>query len=235
MAVDKIDTEQQRPAPHPAVIVLLGTLPWLAAACGSYWFHSAVLSFALYHSLCLSFAAYYRVRFGRRSSMPFPRHHWLALAGICLAVCLVVYFAIGFLGYLAEPARVMAGLQRQHIPLHKTAYLMLFSYFALVNPVAEEFFWRGTIYSGLRRRHLGIRNSSYLTALLFGSWHWLIVRLFFPGTLALIITAGIIVVGELFCRFYERTRSLPAVCLLHGLGTDVPVLVVLWYAVLSKG
>jgi len=210
-------------------------MPWLAAWLGSYILESAVASFLLYHTLCISSAFIYRRQYGPRNSKPFPRHHWIALAASCLAVCFVTYLAIGLFGFLAEPARVIDGLKRQHIPLDKTAYVVLFAYFALVNPAAEEFFWRGTIYSALRRRRLGIRKSTIISAFLFGSWHWLIIRLFFPPLFAIVITLGIVVIGELFGRFYERTRSLPALCLLHSLGADVPVLVILWFAVLSKG
>jgi membrane protease YdiL (CAAX protease family) len=208
--------------------------PWMAAYLGSYVLHSAIASFFFYHTICISSAVIYRSRFGPRSHKPFPRHHWLALACGCLVVCVAVYLMIGVLGYIAEPARVFAGLRRQHIPLNKTSYVVLFTYFASVNPIAEEFFWRGTVYSGLRRRHIGISYCSNISAFLFGSWHFLIIRLFFPTGLALLITAGIVIVGEIFCRFYERTRSLPAVSLLHALGADVPILVVLWFAVLSK-
>jgi membrane protease YdiL (CAAX protease family) len=230
MPLDKAE----RQSPHPAATIILGMAPWLAAWCGSYVLHSAIASFFFYHTLCLSSAVIFRHRFGPRSSKPFPRRHWIALAAGCLAACVLVYFMIGLLGYLAEPARVIAGLRRQHIPLTQTSYVLLFSYFAVVNPIAEEFFWRGTIYSGLRRRHLGIRLSSNLSAFLFGSWHFLIIRLFFPTIYAVAITVGIVFIGELLGRFYERTRSLPAACLLHGLGADVPVLVILWFGVLSK-
>ncbi len=230
-----VQEEPSRPSPHPSATILLGMTPWAAAWCGSYVLHSAIASFLLYHSLCAISALTFRRRFGPRSAKAFPRHHWFTLASVCLLVCVAVYFSIGVLGWLADPARVLSGLRNQQIPLNSLSYVFLFSYFAIVNPVAEEFFWRGTIYSGLRRQHLGIRASSLITAALFGSWHWLIIRLFFPPLIAVVITFGIAVLGELLCRFYERTRSLPAVSLLHGLGADVPVLVVLWFAVLAKG
>ena len=193
---------RDRQAPHPSLTICVGAMPWFAAWCGSYLLHSAVASFLLYHSLCFSAALIYRARFGPRSSKPFPRHHWLALAGGCLAGCFVVYLTIGFVGALTDPARVLMGLRLQHIPLDKESYVLLFAYFAIVNPIAEEFFWRGTIYSGLRRRHLHIRACSNIDAVLFGSWHWLIVRLFFSPLMALVITVGIVFVGEIFCRFY---------------------------------
>ena len=81
---------RDRQAPHPSLTICVGAMPWFAAWCGSYLLHSAVASFLLYHSLCFSAALIYRARFGPRSSKPFPRHHWLALAGGCLAGCFAI-------------------------------------------------------------------------------------------------------------------------------------------------
>jgi membrane protease YdiL (CAAX protease family) len=200
---------------------------------GSYVLHSAIASFLLYHAFCVTTTIVYRRKYGPLDGKKFPHHHWLFLAMSCLIVCFATYALAGYLGWLAQPELVERGLRRQQIPMNNLSYELLFSYFAIVNPVVEEYFWRGTIYASLRRKHWKIRASSNVDAVLFGSWHWLIVRLFFPPILALVITAGIVVVGELFCRFYERTRSLPALCVLHGLGADVPVLVLLWFVVLN--
>jgi membrane protease YdiL (CAAX protease family) len=223
-----------RPAPPPPVTVFVGTLPWLAAWLGSYVLHSAIASFLLYHALCATSAFLFRRKYGPRSGKPFHHRHWLLLGAGCIAVCLLTYSLAGLLGALADPGRVEQGLRAQHIPFDRTSYICLFCYFGIVNPIVEEYFWRGTIYAALRRKHLRIRTCSNIDAFLFGSWHWLIVRLFFPPVESLILTFGIIVVGELFCRFYERTRSLPALCLLHSLGADVPILVILWFTVLSR-
>ena len=222
-----------KPVPRLWVTLLLGLLPWLAAWLGAYRLHSIVASFFLYHVLCLTSAVYYWHRFGPREGRAFRRRHWVGLAILCLLVCFGAYALIGLLGGLVDPGKVRAGFAGEDFALTRRDEIALFLYFAVVNPFVEEFFWRGTIYTALRRSGGSVRRSALVSALLFGSWHFLIVLLFFRLALAVPITAGIVLVGLLLALFYERTRSLPAAILLHGLGADVPILVVLWFAVLA--
>lgn len=207
-------------------------MPWAAAGIGSYALHSAVASFVLYHLLCASVALVYHRRFGPREHRPLPIHRWAAIAGVCLLVCLGAYVAVGYLGWLINPAHVRAGLHEQHLGTSIGAFAALYAYFAIVNPIAEEFFWRGSIYLGLRAGGWRVAKASFVTAILFGSWHWLIVRLFFSPEAAAFITVGIIAVGWAFAHLYERSHSIPLVILVHALGADVPILVALWAAVM---
>ena len=114
------------------------------------------------------------------------------------------------------------------------AIAALFIYFAVVNPIAEELFWRGTVYIHLRAAKWSVQASSIGSAVLFGSWHWLIIRLFFRPEVAILLTVGVSVAGYLFARLYERLHSLPALMLIHGLAADIPILIALWFAVLAK-
>jgi membrane protease YdiL (CAAX protease family) len=229
-----VDFQSTQDAPPPSLTILLGLLPWLAVWCGSYALHSGIATFFFYHGLCLGGTIVVRRRYGPWKTASVPIRNWIALASGCLLICLGTFVSIGLINSAAVPARVIAAIHGQHIPFNWTACVLLFSYFAIVNPVIEENFWRGTIYSSLRRRGIGVRVCIGIDAVLFGSWHWLIVRLFLPPLLALIVTAWIVIFGAFFCRFYERTKSIPAVSLLHGLGADVPVLIMLWFGVLCR-
>jgi len=213
----------------------LGVGPWLAAYAGAYLLHSAVAAFAFYHLLCLSAATHYHVRYGKRAHVALPHVRWAGLAVAGLTICVATYSAMGLIGTLIEPARVSRALHALGIPVNQGAIVALFVYFAAVNPYAEELFWRGTVYLRLRAASWSVPAAGLASAILFGSWHWLIVRLFFAPVMACLVTAGIICVGYIFARLYERLGSLPALILIHALAADVPVLIALWFGVLAKG
>ncbi len=212
--------------------LFVGCLPWLAAFLGSYVAHRAIVSFLLYHTLCFTASVVYRHRYGPREHRQMPFRRWAQIAVLCAAVCVVTYFGVGFLGWLINADHVKRGLVSQGIGTSKAALIGLYLYFAVVNPIAEEFFWRGSIYLGLRASGWSSRRAGIVSSLLFGSWHWLIVRFFFSPEMSILITISIVAVGWAFSLLYERARSVPLVALAHALGADVPILVALWAAVL---
>jgi membrane protease YdiL (CAAX protease family) len=215
-------------------ILAVGLLPWAAAWLGSYGLHSAVAAFLFYHLLCLTAWALYRRRYGRYEAQGVPSARWIAMVLVAALIMGGTYFAIGWLGWLINPVHIRAALTAQRIGPTTLDYGALFLYFALVNPIAEELFWRGTIYQQIRRQGLTAARAAVVSALLFGSWHWLIVRLFFPAGWAVVITAGIIAAGAVFATVFERTRSVIFTILLHALAADIPILLALWLGVLSK-
>lgn len=228
------------PARRPAgleQIVAVGLLPWLAAWLGSYALHSAVAAFLFYHLLCLSAAGLYRHRYGPVERRFASRRDWIALGIAAGAIMAAVYFmvgALGVFGWLIDPVHIRAALAAQRIPARPMDYAALFLYFAAINPIAEELFWRGTIYPGLRRAGANIPRSTLVSSLLFGSWHWLIVRLFFAPIWSILITLGIVAAGVVFAMVFERVRSITFSILVHALAADIPILLVLWFGVLAK-
>ncbi|HEX5323474.1 MAG TPA: type II CAAX endopeptidase family protein [Capsulimonadaceae bacterium] len=214
--------------------VLLGLLPWAAAWLGSYSLHSAVAAFLFYHLLCLTAWALYRRRYGRFPSQSVARARWIAMVLIAALIMGTTYFALGWLGWLVNPAHIRTALTSQRVGPTVLDYAALFAYFAVVNPIAEELFWRGTIYQQMRREGLNAPRAALVSALLFGSWHWLIVRLFFPAGWAIVITLGIVAAGAVFATVFERTRSIAFSIALHALAADIPILLALWFGVLAK-
>lgn len=232
-----MDSEDNRRTLGPAVALWaigLGLAAWPAVYLGAYVCRSAIAAFAFYHILCLAGGALHRMVYGFREPGPLGRRGWLGLAVAGLAVCAATYSALGSIGLLIEPARVSHALASLGLPNRPMAEIALFSYFALVNPTAEELFWRGGVYAQLRAAGWGIGNSAVVSALLFGSWHWLIIRLLFRPEIALAATVGVGVVGWCFALLYERLRSLPALIAIHALAADIPLLIVLWFGVLAR-
>jgi membrane protease YdiL (CAAX protease family) len=111
--------------------------------------------------------------------------------------------------------------------LPQQAYPLLFPYFALVNPLAEEYFWRGGVYATLRHLFQSWVWPALVSSVLFGAWHWLVIRLFVTPPIALCATFVIMGIGFALCVVYERTRRLGYAVALHAFAGDAPLLLLL--------
>ena len=90
------------------------------------------------------------------------------------------------------------------------AYLVASALMVMVlAPVAEEVFFRGFLYRGLRNR-FSVAGASAVIALIFGSIHYS-----GPDTLALLPVLALL--GVIFCLLYEWTGSLYPVIALHAI------------------
>lgn len=148
------------------------------------------------------------------------------LAGAGRTAHLVAGFGVGLLGFVSngvlaqvslrflavllgpEAAQAVfeAELQRAAPlvsggPLFQAAVFVLL---AVVTPFAEELFFRGYVYRGLRH-HWGVPAAAVLSAFIFSAFHFYLVQ-------ALPIFAA----GLLFALLYERTGSLLAPMVAHG-------------------
>ena len=222
------------PRRRAALVILLGLSPWPAVYLGIDILHSAWAGFALYHGVCAAGWLIARAPLPPKPEAVWRRTHWIGLAAVCLAINLAVSLAAGGFAALLAPDHARAALLQLHAGDTASARAALFVYFAAVNPIAEELFWRGAIYGGLREARWPLRRCAAVSGLLFGAWHWLPVHWLLPEPLALVAVAGIVAAGIALGLFYDRTRSLPATMLLHGLGADVPLLVMLWVDVLGR-
>jgi len=187
--------------------------------------NSAPLAFGLYHGLC--FAGGFLLR---SPGLPDPekvyavriRHLLFAVLG-ANAVTLLLYSLVG--AALLEKPRVLDFLATRG--LGPDTYVWLFPYFALVNPLAEEFFWRGGVYPTYRRLFRSQIAAALLAAGFFGAWHWLVLNLFVAPAIALGATVGIVLVGLALTALYEGTRKLAYPIALHAFAADAPLLLLL--------
>ncbi len=207
-----------------ALALVLAVLPWPAAWFGIYEHRSAPLAFLLYHGLC--FAGGRLLRGGLPPSERIRRLRREHLLGTVLA-------ANGF-AFLLYALAGAALLDRPHVlgllagrGLAPSTYLWLFPYFAFVNPLAEEFFWRGGVYATLRHLPLPPAVPALTAATLFASWHWLVFRLFVAPAAALAATATVLLVGLALTAVYEQTHRLAYAVILHALAGDAPLLLLL--------
>jgi len=100
-------------------------------------------------------------------------------------------------------------------------------YFVVVNPIAEEYFWRGIVYNTLKNLW-GTPLAVAVSCILFGGWHWVIIQHFFAPLWHIPLTLMIMVGGMIFTWAYEHTNSLIEPILIHSLGADLPIMVILW-------
>ncbi len=213
-----------------ALALGLGLSPWPLVSLGLYGFHSAVAAFALYHVLCLAGGGVLR------SAAPISVRQRFPLSGKYLALfvlltvflvnaaALLLYPRIGSIFF--DPALLRSALIEYGLP--PTSYTYLFPYFALVNPTAEEFFWRGSLYPLLRRRFGASPRALILTNLFFASWHYLPARVLLPPLPALLSVCIVFLAGVFLTWIYENTHRLGWPIVVHALAADIPLLVLLW-------
>ena len=144
-------------------------------------------------------------------------HNLLAALLFAPLATLVVYQFVDF--HLVRSVMAGFGFVPWQLPL-------VGAWFLLVHPLAEEAFWRGTIYEGLAR-DLPQAWAAGLSSVLFGAWHALVLVPFLPswwwlGTLG-VIGFGLAMVG----LYRARDGQLLPCTLFHSLGGDLPLLVIL--------
>ncbi len=194
-------------------------MPWPLVWFALYREHSYVDAFVLYHGLCL--LAFWRWGCGRCQVVRMPLG-WLAAAAVCVPVAvLVVHTVVG-------NALIAASLQRLGFVTAQLPWFL--AYFLLLQPFAEEAFWRGTVYEGLRRG-LSDRNALALSSVLFGSWHSLVIVMVTPH-LWVLGTAVVIAFGGFMTWVYRMGEGqiLPT-AILHSLAGDLPLMIVMALAV----
>ena len=205
--------------------ILFGILPWPAAWWGLYRGHSAPLAFVLYHGVCLVGGLVLRSPGLPPTERLYPlrRRHLLSAVVAANVFILVLYLLVG--AALLDKPTVLGLLASRGLP--PQSYIWLFPYFALVNPLAEEFFWRGGVYATLRHLFRSWLPPALISSIQFGSWHWLVVRQFVAPPIALATTAVIAGIGFILTVVYERTRRLGYGIILHAFAGDAPLLLLL--------
>ena len=203
----------------------LGLAVWPAAGGGLYGLGSAPLAFLGYHALCV--VGGYLLRSpglpAPHRLYPVARRHLLAAVVGANSVAVILYTLVGAAVLNRESVLTLLG-QRGLPP---SSYLYLFPYFAIVNPIVEEYFWRGGVYATLRHLFKGWVRAALVTSVLFGAWHWLVLRLFVAPIIAITATVAIMAIGFALTWVYEHTRRLAYPVILHALAGDLPLLLLL--------
>jgi membrane protease YdiL (CAAX protease family) len=217
----------KRPLPlwRYGLALLLGVAVWPAAWAGLYANKSAALAFVFYHAVCVAGGLLLRSP-GLPAPIrlyPFSRGALLGTVAAANVFTLAAYLLVG--AALLDRRNALNLLSASGLP--PSNYAFLFPYFAIVNPVVEEFFWRGGVYATLRHLFRHWWGAALVSSVLFGAWHWLVIRLFVAPPIALAATVLIMGIGFALAAVYERTRRMAYPVILHALAGDAPLLLLL--------
>lgn len=219
MATDQTSHEKH-PLNAPSVITLC-LLPCAAMWYGLYVLKSTNITLGLYHILCLVPGINLGSSLWRNDLKVPTRNQWLLLLLTTIlfnALTIFLYDHLGFLFISNEKVRTLLtelGFQKGHL-------LFLSLYFIFVNSTLEELFWRGAILNQLDRmrapfKHFGIIVSS----IMYGAFHYLILRLIvYPGwaEIGFVMLAAY---GAMLAVLYRKTGSILIPILTHAFLTDL--------------
>lgn len=194
--------------------LLLGLVPVPLVAFALYGLHRYDVAFALYHAACFgAFAVCGRGRVTWKRGMAYAG--W-ALLFAPLAVLVVSQFS--------DPERIREAMVRfGFLPWQLPA---MAAWFLLINPIAEEAFWRGTIYARMRE-HMSVTTAAVVSSVLFGAWHALVLYPLLPATWFLGTVAVMGFGAAMAAVFHHNGDELMPGTLFHAIGGDLPLLVVL--------
>jgi hypothetical protein len=138
-------------------------LPYLAVAIGLSWIHHAFWALLGFHAAILVSLLFVRSSVPLSVLLKSKDIRWVILSALlCGSSGISLYFLLSYFGIVNDLSRLVEafGLTRSTWPLFIT-------YFTLVNPFIEEYFWRG--YLGSPTKHL------YPSDFLYAGFHGLIL------------------------------------------------------------
>ncbi len=130
--------------------------------------------------------------------------------GASYVIRLIYSLILMAFGVRAQPQQVLS-----YLDTRGAGFLLTFVAAAVVAPIAEEIFFRGFMYGGLRRR-IGVIGAMLISTLLFTALHFS-VDLFIP----------IFTLGLFLAWLYEYTGSLYPGIFLHAANNALSLLVLL--------
>jgi membrane protease YdiL (CAAX protease family) len=208
---------------------VLTLCPWLAVGAGIYGLHSAPLAFVFYHGFCLLAYALLgpKDRPEKTKTSAFPIVQTLVLAVAANLGTALIFRRFGH--YFIDAEQMRTALTQ--LKLGPETFWWLFPYFAIVNPLAEELFWRRMIFGELRTRPgWSVGQAALVSGMLFGAWHVLVIVKIVLPWVVLPATIAVGVVGVVLAQLYHKHGRIRDVALLHSAVADLPLLVILWLA-----
>lgn len=206
-------------------ILLWTMLPCLAIWLGMYQIKNVLWTFVLYHGICLLPPIIWGVPLWRPS---FLRPSMQACATVILAAllfnCLAIYMYEHFGRSLLSDEHVLELLKQQG--LSKNLFWPLSIFAIVLNPILEELFWRGVVLNELNKLKRPFEHFGTIwSTITYAAYHYLIFRLvLFPvwAELGIFLLA---VFGAILALVYRRTGSILSTAMVHGLLTDMAVIV----------
>lgn len=189
---------------------------------GLYVLNSAPWAFALYHYVCLVPALIVGRKLWQAGLKPPSLKVCAAILVLAVLFSGITVLSYELLGHkVLSNQEVIALMNRVGWAKHMLWPLSLYA--IVVNPVLEEFYWRGMLLVQLERiknppfPHFGIIVSSLFYAL----FHYFIFRLVLFPVHAEIGSLMLACYGAMLAIIYKRTGSIITTAIAHGLLTDL--------------
>lgn len=99
----------------------------------------------------------------------------------------------------------------------------------ILNPIAEEIYWRGYIFEKLRKHRTAFFTIG-VTAIFYASYHLLTVFPIFQGIFGIIAVLPVLIGGLIWGIMREKTGTISATIISHGLA-DLGIVCVYWFIV----
>jgi membrane protease YdiL (CAAX protease family) len=202
------------------ILLLLHFLPsfdqLMAARCGYWWGLSqrALTHWFLPWLWCRVKRDDWKAPF--RIQKPGHTLRWSIIGSLLAATLILGAYAL--LRPQMDPSTLKAEISRLY-PLTLGMYLAVSSAITLINPMMEEYFWRGFLFRKLQQ-HPG----SLWTGALFSLHHWVMFREWFSDELLWIATLGLALSGILLNWLYHHTGNLWAGLCTH-MAADLAIII----------
>lgn len=193
-------------------------LPYLAVWVGLFFFKSAWGALLGFHAAILF------ILFLLKPTLPlsvlFKPAPWRSIVGnlfLCSLGGLGLYALWNVLGVQSELGDILSGLG-----LHGATWFGFTAYFSLVNPIIEEYFWRG---------ELGNETSSlFFCDLAYAGYHVLVILGKAEAYSVILAVAVLSFIGWFWRQVYRRDGSLLAPILGH-MAADLSILLAVYFKV----
>ncbi len=190
-------------------------LPYLAVWAGLFLLKSAWLALVLFHLAIVLPLLFIKTK--PPLGILFAGVNIKSILGsviLCGASGVGLYFLWDVLGLVRDlPAQVAA------LGLNRITWIPFITYFTLVNPLVEDYYWRGFLGSDM--------TSLYIGDIIFAGYHALILVNKVPFTSVLFALACLTFVGWFWRQLKRRDGGLLAAVLGH-MAADLSILMVVY-------
>jgi membrane protease YdiL (CAAX protease family) len=194
---------------------LTALLPYLAVAIGLFWIHHAFWALLSFH-----FAILLALLLGR-STVPVKilfqskDSRWVILSiFLCGSSGISLYFLWSYFEVVVDLPRYI-----ESFGLTNSTWPIFITYFVLVNPLIEEYFWRG--YLGSSTRHL------YISDFLYAGFHGLVLMGKMPVSVVLYSLVVLVLAGWFWRQIARADDGLLAPVLGH-MAADFTILLAIY-------
>ena len=192
-------------------------LPYVAVSAGLLWLHNAWAAIGLYHLGIIAFLIFSPDPF-RKYNLQLPQFKTTVFSALFgMTGGLALYLLLPVLGIRSDIGHYFAA-----IGLTSMAWPWFIAYYVIVNPILEEFFWRGWLGSDARR--------PVLNDFLFAGYHVIVLA----GNVSLFWLPVVFVVLTFASWYWRRvdnnSGTLAPSVISHTAG-DLAVIIAIYAAV----